>query len=91
MKSAQCKQLIKAATQALALLDPDWDAAKQLKMALIAVSVYANSTPIELEPSMTICSCGHEADSHMIGVDDALLHCSECDCDHFHSAAQEAA
>jgi hypothetical protein len=91
MNSPQCKQLIKAATQALALLNPDWDVARQLKMALIAASVPSNSTPIDLEPSMTVCVCGHEADSHMIGVNDELLHCSDCDCDHFRSRAHKAA
>lgn len=91
MKPAQCKQVIETAKRALPLLDPDWDVAKQLKTALIAVSVPPNSTPIELEQSMTVCACGHEADSHMIGLHDELLHCSDCDCDHFRSRGLEAA
>jgi hypothetical protein len=90
MKPAQCKQVIETAKRALPLLDPDWDVAKQLRMALIAVSIPAKGTPIELEPSMTVCACGHQADSHMIGLHDELLHCSDCDCNHFCLRGQEA-
>ena len=83
MTPAQLNQLVAVARQALALLDPDWQAAKALKLALIACQTPTTATPVDLEPSMLLCVCGHEADAHQIGPDDELLRCAMCECDHF--------
>jgi hypothetical protein len=83
MTPAQTQQLIAVARQALALLDPDWKAAKALRLALITCQIPATSTPIDLEPSMVACVCGHDADSHHYDERDNLLQCAECECHHF--------
>jgi hypothetical protein len=83
MTPAQSQQLIGVARQALALLDPDWKAAKALKLALIACQTPATGTLIDLEPSMRACVCGHDADSHHYDEHDNLLQCAECECNHF--------
>lgn len=82
-------QLIAIARQALALLDPDWQAAKALKLALIASHTPATAALVDLEPSMLLCVCGHEADAHQIGPDDVLLRCADCECGRFKSPGNQ--